>query len=97
MKKFNKHINIATEKHIPVIRYRIIPGAKSNDTTRQLQTQYNNMYREIQTIGYTTEHNNIITNLEHQLHTEYQTIQSETWNEIIENINFDTDPLHFAR
>ena len=92
---FNNHINTATENHIPTIRYRIIPGAKSNDTTRQLQTQYNNIYREIQTLGHSPARNHIITNLKTQLRTEYQKIQTETWNEIVENINLDTDPLHF--
>ena len=94
---FNKYISTATDDHIPTIRSRIIPGEKSNDTTRQLQTQYNNVvYREIQTLGgHTPERTHIIAKLKHQLRIECQTIQTETWNEIVENINLDTDPLHF--
>lgn len=90
-----KNIQEASNKHIPKIRYRIPPGAKTNATIDTLQQQYNHIYNSIHSIGFTPQLGAQITNIRRHLRTEYQAEHERAWSDIITKLNNNPDPNHF--
>ena len=94
---WNTHVNAASDRHIPTLQYRVVPGVKSTETTRLLQQQHDDLYQHIALHGPNQLLINELTRLRREIRLEYQQIHNDTWANIISNIENTTDPEHFFK
>ena len=92
---WTKHIQHATEKHIPTLKYRIVPGIKPNHTIKTLQIQYDTALNYFRYNGPSLQLSRFINNLKDELQNEYRILQNETWNQIIDKINIEPNTQQF--
>ena len=95
LEDWTKHVQDATDKFIPIIKYRTIPGIKPNDTTKLLQIQYDAAIRHIYENGPALETIRLINDLKRRLRDEYKTLQRNTWDQLITNLDIDENPTSF--
>ena len=95
LNKLTENIKKASRQHIPVINYRIPPGAKSNETIDSLQNQYYQIYNTIMTTGHTPALGTQLIQIRRQLRIEYQAQHDRTWSDIITKTNNDPNPNNF--
>ena len=92
---WTRHIQNASDKNIPTIKNRIIPGIKPNETTREIQRQYDEILNDIAYNGPTLDKSRQIIRLRNELRIEYQTQSNQVWNGLIERLDLDEDPTRF--
>ena len=85
----------ASNQSIPTIYKRQIPGVKPNQTIYQLQKQHADLIQNITITGPNRQKYNQLESIRKQLNIEYKRLYSETWDQIIENLNKTTDPTKF--
>ena len=95
LEEWTRHVQDATDKFIPTIRYRTIPGIKPNDTTKLLQIQYDAAIRHIYENGPALETIRQINDLKRRLRDEYKTLQNNVWDQLITNLDLDENPTSF--
>ena len=92
---WTKHIQDATDTSIPTITHRIIPGIKPTHETLLIQTQYQATLQHIHTHGPSLALNRQLITLRQQLQTVYRHIQTQTWQDLINALETQTDPKKF--
>ena len=88
-------IQKATERHIPTIKYRTIPGIKPTEEIRLLQIQYDAAITERTRTGPTIQINRLINDLKRRLADSYRLLQNQTWNDLISRLDIEEDPTKF--
>ena len=95
LKNWTKHVQNATETSIPTITHRIIPGIKPTHETLLIQTQYQSTLQYIRIHGPSLALNRQLISLREQLHTAYRLLQTQTWQDLINSLETQTDPKKF--
>lgn len=95
LENWTKLIQDATERAVPSIAHRIIPGIKPTHETLLIQTQYQATLQHIATHGPSIALNRQLIALRTQLQTAYQRLQTTTWQELITTLELQQDPKQF--
>ena len=82
-------IKEATEKHIPVLTHRIIPGVKPTRQIINLQLRYEAIKNYIEEHGINPQIMQRITATRNQIRNAYRILKDDTWSELINNIKID--------
>lgn len=90
-------ITNASNKSIPTLTHRIIPGIKPNHQTLLIQTQYQHQLQDIINNGPNLQKYRILNALRSQLNIQYRSQYIQNWNNIINKINIEPDPKSFWR
>ena len=94
---WTKAIVNASNRNIPTISYRIIPGIKPDQTTIELQHHYNALKQDIIQHGPSLQKYRTLIRLQHELNTHYKNIHTDTWNNIINKMQIEPNPKIFWR
>ena len=94
---FDNKITAASKKHIPILKHRVIPGAKPNQSIKTLEVQLEAIYTNIRANGITPPIKQQINHLKNQLRNAYKASAKETWDTIVQNINLEDDPSKFFK
>ena len=92
---WTNHVQTASDKNIPTLKYRTIPGVRPTNETRRIQQQYDALLLDIAYNGPTLEKSRQVNALKRQLRLEYQMQQNEVWNGLIQNLDLEDDPTRF--
>lgn len=95
LQQWTDEIHKASDKAIPLLTHRIIPGIKPNHETLTIQAQYNNTLQDILENGPTRDKYRLVRQLRYQLSTIYKHQYHQNWNNIINNLNTEQDPKIF--
>jgi len=87
----------ATEKHIPTISYRTIPGIRPTQEIQILEIQHTDLMTEIQTNGPTADKYEQLRNLRTQIRDTYKRLHDETWTKLIEKLQNTNCPRQFHK
>jgi len=85
----------ATDKHIPLIKHRTIPGIRPNRLLTELQIQHDATKDHMDTYGHTPERYRQLTELRQDMKAEYQRLQQGQWTNLIDKLNTEDDPTKF--
>ena len=94
---FNSQIEQATNNNIPKITYRTIPGIKPNNTIREIQQTLNFYQTLMDRFGVNPELLRLFNTLKHKLRDEYNTLSTQLWNNILQDLDHQEDPTLFWR
>ena len=95
LEHWTQAVHTASDNNIPTITHRIVPGIKPNNTTRQLQAEYDQTLHDIGTHGPTLERYRQMNRLRHDIRTEYKRLHDDVWNDIIRDLDTEDDPTKF--
>ena len=86
---WTKKVQAATEKSVPVLTHRIIPGVKPTPEIIQMQLRYRAILSHVQDVGSSQQIMRRIVDARRRLRNAYQTLRDQTWAEIIDKIKID--------
>ena len=85
--QLHETIKTTANKHIPKTSYRTLPHIHRNDKIRLIQTMFTNTIQHINTYGHTYDTTRRIRTLQQQLQDEFNTLNTQKWNDIIDTLN----------
>ena len=88
-------ITLASTNHIPTLAHRIVPGVRPNNETNIVQQELNDIYNTIVTYGPSLVLCRRLSFLKTQLRRLYTQQHDQLNDQLIENINLETDPKKF--
>lgn len=88
-------ITLGTANHIPTLTHRIIPGVRPNNETNIVQQELNDIYNTIATHGPSQALCRRLSLLKIDLRRLYTQQHEQLNNELIANINLESDPKKF--
>jgi hypothetical protein len=94
-KKWTEQIQKASEENIPKTKHRTIPHFKTTHETRLLQIQHDAILQDILTYGPSLAKYKTLTELRNRLRHEYGQLKTQTWNDLIEKTDIETNSKDF--
>jgi len=95
LENWTKTVKDATDKHIPTIRHRTIPGIRKNRTIDLLEIQYQATLDYVATNGPSPDLYRHINELRSDISNEYRQLNNEKWTGLINNLNDEDDATTF--
>ena len=92
---WTKAITDAIDETTPTLYKRTIPGVRPDRTIKRLQFDYQQLLNDITTYGPSIEKYRRLTQLQKNLSKAYKDIANTTWEQLIANLDIETDPNKF--
>jgi len=93
--EWTKAVQDATDRHVPTIHHRTIPGLRKNHAISLLEIQYQTTLDYIATYGPNPILYRRITELRHDIGQEYRQLNDINWTNLINNLNDEQDATKF--
>jgi hypothetical protein len=95
LEEWTSKIQQASQKYIPIISYRTIPGIKPNQEALNTQIIYQAAMDHMARTGPSRPLMSYITRLRNNLNTIYNRLYTAVWNEIMEELKLEQDMKKF--
>ena len=88
-------IKLASDTHIPLLKYRVVPGLNINTEIQATQDEMFEIYNLVRIHGPSTLYTDRYMRLRNKLREQCKASQYNTWEEIIRKIEMTEDPSSF--
>lgn len=83
---WTKSVQKASDKHIPVIKYRVIPGIRPTHDIQILEIIYRNLINDINTSGSNYNKYQRLTELRQDINEKYKQLYNDNWTRLINKL-----------
>lgn len=100
----DKHLDIwtnaiksASDKHIPTLNYRVIPGIRATHDIQSIEILYNSLINDIKTTGPNYDKYTRLIELRRNMNDRYKQLYNENWARLIDKLQTTTNSAQFHK